>query len=75
MERLDFKKVSKEPPKLYRRTKSGADAAKLRSLRGRFSEMRERQAGEVAQEPVRHGSAKFDEKYFNALAEFEKEEQ
>jgi len=75
MERLDFKKLSKEPPKLYRRTKSGIDPAKLRSLRSKFAEMRERLAGEDAQKPVTYGSAKFDEKYFNALGEFEKEEQ
>lgn len=75
MERLDFKKVSKEPPRLYRRTKSGADAATLRSLRSKFADMSKGTAGRGAWEAISHTAAQFDEKYLAALAEFEREEQ
>ncbi|MBZ5522453.1 MAG: DUF4065 domain-containing protein [Acidobacteriia bacterium] len=75
MKRLDFGKVAKEPPKLYRRVKSGTDAARLRELRRKFSEIGERIESEGAREPVRYKTGEFDEKYFSALAEFEKEEQ
>lgn len=75
MERLDFKKVSKEPPRLYRRTKSGADAATLRSLRSKFADMGKGTTGRGAWEAISHTGAQFDEKYLAALAEFEREEQ
>jgi hypothetical protein len=75
MERLDFNKVAKEPSRLYRRTKSGADPATLRSLRRKFAEMSKGTAGRGAWEEISHTAAQFDEKYLAALAEFEKEEQ
>jgi hypothetical protein len=75
MQRLDFKKVAKEPPPPYRRTKSGADPSTLRSLRRKFAEMSKGTAGLGAWEPMTHTSAQFDEKYLAALAGFEKEEQ
>lgn len=75
MERLDFNKVSKEPPRLYRRTKSGADQATLRSLRSKFSDLNKSTAGQGAWEAISHTPAQADEKYLAALAEFEREEQ
>ena len=75
MERLDFRKVSKEPPRLYRRTKSGADPGTLRSLRNKFASLSKETAGQGAWESISHTSAQFDEKYLAALAEFEREEQ
>lgn len=74
MQRLDFTKVAKEPPRLYRRTKSGADPSTLRSLRRKFAEMSKGTAGLGAWEAISYPAAQFDEKYLAALAEFEKEE-
>lgn len=75
MERLDFTKISKEPPHLYRRTKSGADAGTLRALRLKFAELSKNTAGQGAWEESSYAPGKLDEKYFAALAEFEREEQ
>jgi hypothetical protein len=75
MERLDFRKVSKEAPRLYRRTKSGADPGTLRSLRNKFATLSKDTAGQGAWEPISHTPAQFDEKYLAALAKFEREEQ
>jgi hypothetical protein len=46
MERLDFSKVSKEPPRPYRRTKSGTDPRELRRLKARFVEERKKLSSE-----------------------------
>ncbi|HWR14728.1 MAG TPA: hypothetical protein VN577_07855 [Terriglobales bacterium] len=74
MQRLDFTKVSKEPPRLYRRTKSGADSSQLKAVRRRFSQTFEEASGQESWRSIEHQSAPFDEKYFRALAEFDKEE-
>jgi Protein of unknown function (DUF4065) len=74
MEPLDFRKVSKEPPRLYRRSKSGADARELRRLRKNFAEASEMLSAEGAGEPLRYVPAQYDEKYLRALAQFEDEE-
>jgi hypothetical protein len=75
MQRLDFSKISKEPPHLYRKTKSGADARTLTELRKKFIELNNSTAGKGAWEEAKYTAGKLDEKYFEALAEFEREEQ
>ncbi len=75
MQRLDFGKVSTEPPRLYRRTKSGSEIGKLHSLRRKFAETTKRIADSGTWQPISHEAGPFDDKYFSALAEFEKEEQ
>jgi hypothetical protein len=75
MQRLDFTKISKEPPHLYRRTKSGADARTLKELRRKFIELKNSTEGKGAWEQAKYDTGKLDEKYFAALAEFEREEQ
>ena len=75
MQRLDFTKISKEPPHLYRRTKSGADASTLKALRSKFIELNNSTAGKGAWEEAKYTTGKLDDKYFEALAEFEREEQ
>jgi Antitoxin SocA-like, Panacea domain len=75
MERLDFRKVSKQPPRLYRRTKSGSDTATLRKLRSKFADLSNETVGRGAWESISHTPAQFDETYLAALAEFEREEQ
>jgi hypothetical protein len=74
MDRLDFRKVSKEPPRLYRRSKSGADAKELRRLRKNFAEASKKLSAEGAGEALRFFPGEYDEKYLKALAQFEDEE-
>lgn len=70
MKPLDFTKVSKEPPALYRRLSSGTAAGDIRRLRRRFSEAAPQRAGE----PTPYQSAPYDEAFVEAMSVFEREE-
>lgn len=72
MERLDFSKVSVEPPPPYRRTKSGTGIKELRSLRGKFQEVTKKMLSEPAR--VRHEQAPYDAAYLKALEVLDEQE-
>jgi hypothetical protein len=72
MERLDFSKVSKEPPRPYRRTKSGTDPKELRRLKARFVEERKKLTGGWTGTSVEQ--APYDATYFEALQAFDEQE-
>jgi hypothetical protein len=72
MERLDFTKVSKEPPRPYRRTNSGTDPKELRRLKARFAEERKKLASE--RPTVSYEQAPYDATYFAALEAFDEQE-
>ena len=70
---LDFDKVSREAPALYRRSKSGASDGSVRNLRRRFAEIRER--NEQARQATRLNFAPpvYDEAYQEALEQLSNE--
>ena len=70
MKPLDFTKVSKEPPTLYRRLNSGTAPGEIQRLRRRFSETR----GQGTGEPLSYQSAPYDDAFLDAMSIFEREE-
>lgn len=70
MKPLDFTKVSKEPPTLYRRQSSGTAPGDIQRLRRRFSETKGQGAGET----FPYESAPYDEAFLDAMSIFEREE-
>jgi hypothetical protein len=74
MQRLDFAKVSKEPPQTYRRATSGTELGDLKRLRRKMSEARVVLTGQGAWEPVAYQSAPYDESYLQAMSTLENEE-
>lgn len=70
MKPLDFTKISKEPPTLYRRLSSGTAPGEIRRLRRRFLEPRSQGIGE----PFSYQSAPYDEAFLDAMSIFEQEE-
>ena len=72
MQRLDFGKVSKEPPRLYRRTKSGTDPRELRRLKARFSEARQKLT--TGRTGTSYEQAPYDAVYVEALQAFDEQE-
>ena len=72
MERLDFSKVSKEPPRPYRRTKSGSDPKELRRLKARFAEeMKKLPSGRTG---VSYQQAPYDAAFLEAIQAFDEQE-
>jgi hypothetical protein len=72
MQRLDFSKVLKEPPRLYRRTKSGTDPKELRRLKARFANEREKLRTKRA--TTSYEQAPYDAVYVEALQAFDEQE-
>jgi len=72
MERLDFTKVSKEPPRPYRRSKSGTDPREIRRLKARFAE--EKTKLESGRTVVSYEEAPYDSAYLEALRAFDEQE-
>lgn len=72
MQRLNFGKVSKEPPRLYRRTKSGTDPRELRRLKARFVEEREKLTS--GRTRTTYEQAPYDAVYIEALRAFDEQE-
>jgi hypothetical protein len=70
MKLLDFKKVSKEPPTLYKRLTSGTPPGEIQRLRRRFSEVR----NDINDEHPAFQSAPYDEVFVDAMSIFEHEE-
>ena len=66
---LDFTKVSKEPPTLYRRRNSGTSPGEIQRIRRKFAEVKRRVEDE---EP--HQSAPYDDAFLDAMSIFEREE-
>lgn len=72
MERLDFSKVSTEPPRPYRRTKSGTDPRALRRLKDQFLEERKKLTSAVT--TASYEQAPYDAAYLEALQAFDEQE-
>lgn len=69
MKPLDFKKVSKEPPTLYKRLSSGTPSGEIQRLRRKFSAVQSH-----GDEPLAFESAPYDDTFVDAMAVFEQEE-
>ncbi len=70
MKPLDFTKVSKEPPMLYRRRSSGTSPGDIQRLRRRFLETKK----QGADEPFPYQSAPYDAAFLDAMSILEREE-
>lgn len=66
--RLDFTRVRRDPPPVYRRRKERPDPKTLRSVRERFAKLREQQNAELAASEKQLKSGPYDEKFAEALA-------
>jgi len=74
MRPLDFSKVSKQAPQLYRRPASGTESGDLKRLRRKILEARKSIDSEGAWERVPFESAPYDDAYLEAMATLEREE-
>lgn len=70
MKPLDFTKVSKEPPTLYKRLSSGTTPGEIQRLRRKFSEVK----SQAKDKSLSFQSAPYDDAFVDALSLFEREE-
>jgi hypothetical protein len=74
LQHLDFTKVSKEPPQLYRRRASKTEKRDLNRLRERFNQLRDESNQAGAWKPIQFESGPVDDALLNALSTLENEE-
>lgn len=70
--RLDFSKVSRDAPPFYRRPSSGASSGRVRELRNRFREVKERISQESDANTRQFSNPAYDEHYWSAIEAFDK---
>ncbi|MGC2111541.1 MAG: type II toxin-antitoxin system antitoxin SocA domain-containing protein [Candidatus Korobacteraceae bacterium] len=70
--RLDFGKISREAPQFYRRPTSGSSSGRIRELKTKFREVKERISQESDANTRQFCSPSYDEHYWTAMEAFDK---